>query len=261
MLMPIGWWKTLKLGELLCVPWQFLSNSLESNENASFLFRFYGLSRLFHSFWAQSISKWVKIRDPREKTPNQPQAELGLSHMWQISARLQPTGWDDKRFRVLKISILNHSATGVAVKWRILYNCLSCFRILPINFFQAHFTTDCACKTKSNNTYLTHQGSHSCLNIPLKFTEIAWAASWQNQQNDCAQWSLRSAWIVSFRPVWSESSLCAQWVAKDPRFHQADSEDSDQTGRMPRLIWVFTGCTGHLVGFVMRRLTCVLMGC
>ena len=36
----------------------------------------------------------------------------------------------------------------------------------------------------------------------------------------------------SIRPVWSESSLCAQWVAKDPSFLRADSEDSDQTGRM-----------------------------
>ena len=44
-------------------------------------------------------------------------------------------------------------------------------------------------------------------------------------------------------PVWSESSLCAQWVAKDSRFLHADSKDSDQTGRMPRLIWVFAGCT------------------
>ena len=34
-------------------------------------------------------------------------------------------------------------------------------------------------------------------------------------------------------PVWSESSLCAQWVAKYPRFLHADSEDSDQTGRIP----------------------------
>ena len=47
----------------------------------------------------------------------------------------------------------------------------------------------------------------------------------------------------SVRPVWSESSLCAQWVAKGPRFLHADSEDSDQTGRMPRLIWVFAGRT------------------
>ena len=56
-------------------------------------------------------------------------------------------------------------------------------------------------------------------------------------------------------PVWSESSLCAQWVAKDPSFLHADSEDSDQIGRMPRLIWVFAGRTCHFVGFVMRRLS------
>ena len=46
---------------------------------------------------------------------------------------------------------------------------------------------------------------------------------------------------LGIRPVWSESSLCAQWVAKDPSFLYADSEDSDKTGRMPRLIWVFVG--------------------
>ena len=45
------------------------------------------------------------------------------------------------------------------------------------------------------------------------------------------------------RPDRSGSSLCAQWVAKDPKFLHADSEDSDQTGRMPRLIWVFAGRT------------------
>ena len=48
---------------------------------------------------------------------------------------------------------------------------------------------------------------------------------------------------MGIRPVWSESSLCAQWVAKDPRFLHADSEDSDQTGPIPRLIWVFAGRT------------------
>ena len=36
--------------------------------------------------------------------------------------------------------------------------------------------------------------------------------------------------------IWSESSLCAQWIAKDPSLLHADSEDSDQTGRMPKLI-------------------------
>ena len=56
-------------------------------------------------------------------------------------------------------------------------------------------------------------------------------------------------------PVWSESSMCTQSVAiKDLSFLHADSEDSDQTGRMPRLIWVFAGRTCHFIGFVMRWL-------
>ena len=48
---------------------------------------------------------------------------------------------------------------------------------------------------------------------------------------------------LGIRLVWSESSLCTQWVAKDPSFLHAGCEDSDQTGRMPRLIWVLAGHT------------------
>ena len=48
-----------------------------------------------------------------------------------------------------------------------------------------------------------------------------------------AQRRLRSAWASAQS---DQSSLCAQWVAKGLRFLHADSEDSDQTGRMPRLI-------------------------
>ena len=67
----------------------------------------------------------------------------------------------------------------------------------------------------------------------------------------CSIWAAsnqRSGMCI--RSVWSESSLCTQWVAKDPSFLHANSEDSDQTGRMPRLIWVFAehtcqgGCPG-----------------
>ena len=57
-------------------------------------------------------------------------------------------------------------------------------------------------------------------------------------------------------PPRSESSLCAEWVAKDQSFLHADSEYSDQTGQMPRLIWVFAGRTCHFVGFVMLQLKC-----
>ena len=59
---------------------------------------------------------------------------------------------------------------------------------------------------------------------------------------------------LGIHPVWSETSLCTQWVAKDPRCHHVDREDIDQTGQMPRLIGVFAGRTCHFVGFIMRRL-------
>ena len=59
---------------------------------------------------------------------------------------------------------------------------------------------------------------------------------------------------LGIRPVWSESSLSA-WRNIGPlTTYWAHSEDSDQTGQMPRLIWVFAGSTGHFVGFVMRQL-------
>ena len=44
-------------------------------------------------------------------------------------------------------------------------------------------------------------------------------------------------------PVWSESSLSAWRKLESLATHWGHSEDSDQTGRMPRLIWVFAGRT------------------
>ena len=52
----------------------------------------------------------------------------------------------------------------------------------------------------------------------------------------CAQ---RRQISLRIRPVWSESSLSA-WRSTEPlATHWAHSKNSDQTGRMPRLIWVF----------------------
>ena len=53
----------------------------------------------------------AKTGDLREKPPDHPQAELGLSHMWPERGS-NPQRWDDERFRALKISRLNHSAMG-----------------------------------------------------------------------------------------------------------------------------------------------------
>ena len=41
-------------------------------------------------------------------------------------------------------------------------------------------------------------------------------------------------------------------------FPHVDNEDSDQLGRMARLIGVFAGHTCHFVGFVVLRLICYM---
>ena len=55
-------------------------------------------------------------------------------------------------------------------------------------------------------------------------------------------------------PPKTQISLGIKKVAKDLSFLHADSEDLDQTGLMPRLIWVFAGHTCHFVGFVVLRI-------
>ena len=65
---------------------------------------------------------------------------------------------------------------------------------------------------------------------------------------------------LGIRPVWSESSLSAWRNLGSLANYWAHSEDSDQTGRMPRLIWVFADALAdlslrwahsHCVGFVV----------
>ena len=83
---------------------------------------------------------------------------------------------------------------------------------------------------------------------------MKWATLWQN--NKMTVHPAKTQISLGICPVWSEPSLCTQWVAKDPRFLHADSEDSDHP---LSLIWVFAGCKCHFVGFVMRWLKCLLI--
>ena len=60
------------------------------------------------------------------------------------------------------------------------------------------------------------------------------------------KWHVRPAKTqisLGILPVWSESSLSALRNIGSLATHWAHSEDSDQTGRMPRLIRVFDGRT------------------
>ena len=82
----------------------------------------------------------------------------------------------------------------------------------------------------------------------LKKTKLS-HCTWKPTNNLCAQWRLRSARASA---QFDQSSLCAQQLLAQYCFML--TVKTDQTGRMPRLIRVFAGCTCHFVGFVLRWL-------
>ena len=67
-----------------------------------------------HSEPSQSFGG-AKTGDPWEKNPDHTQAELGLYHMWPELGS-NPQQRDDEPLSALKISSLNHLATGPAYK-------------------------------------------------------------------------------------------------------------------------------------------------
>ena len=75
------------------------------------------LSRVNHYGGAQT-------GDPREKTHDPSQTELGLSNM-RPELGSNPQRWDNERFRAQKIRVINHLATGAAghaiMKWLSRY--------------------------------------------------------------------------------------------------------------------------------------------
>ena len=108
------------------------------------------------------------------------------------------------------------------------------------------------CETRLDSTQPAQLQMLASLGVLDTATILKSATAWQNQQNDlCAQKRLRSAWV----PAKSDQSSLSAWRNIGPlTIHWAHSKDSDQTGRMPRLIWVFAGHTHHFIYFVVRQL-------
>ena len=133
----------------------------------------------------------------------------------------------------------------------------------PFNFYLT--ITRFASKVSQRKKFpvqLSTQNIHHCNQWNTSFLLIRY----NGFANACFWWSyssksyyIHAIWIFFFNkllrktqislgihPVWSESLLCAQWVAKDSVLLHGDSEDSDQTGRMRRLIWVFAGAQSRI---------------
>ena len=111
-------------------------------------------------------------------------------------------------------------------------------------------------KSHDLSTFSYNKNIHNIVSVTVYddkcFAPENWAASWQNQQNGmCAQRRHRSAWASAQS---DQSSLSAWRNLRHVRYyanHWAHSEYSDQTGRMPRLIWVFAGHTCQFVCFII----------
>ena len=114
---------------------------------------------------------------------------------------------------------------------RVMWSCA-----LPV--FGASSDQSCL---SDRNVHSSNQAVRTLLCVMIFLKSMSHTTT--NQQNDlCTQQRLRSAWASAQS---DQSSLCAHWVAKVPMLLHANSEDqyliedSDQTGQMPRLIWVF----------------------
>ena len=93
----------------------------------------------------------------------------------------------------------------------------------------------------------------------LRMITVKQNESPHDKTNNVAMHPAKTQISLGIPPVWSESSLSSWRNLGSLATHWANSEDSDQTGRMSRLIWVFAGRTCHIVGFVIwqrRGTTC-----
>ena len=132
------------------------------------------------------------------------------------------------------------------------------YRKLSFNYHQIHSSTVSLTLFQKENLLILPSKSITCMLriiIKPKLHSISlpyWATARKPTKQPVHP--AKTQISLGICPVWSESSRCTLRVAKDPILLHADIKDSDQTGRMPKLIWVFTGHIGHFVGFVMRQL-------
>ena len=95
----------------------------------------------------------------------------------------------------------------------------------------------------------------------LTLKSVCWTSIFRNMSRDV--WkrtfkNVRPAKIqisLRIRAVWSESSPCAFWTAKD-----VDNGYLDPTARMRRLIWVFVGGS-HVRTYVLLRYGSYILFC
>ena len=108
----------------------------------------------------------------------------------------------------------------------------------------------CTFRVVSNRWFDKEVRHSTSLNITViikRVKDYKWATAWQK----LTKWPMRPEKSRITCPGLLESSLSAWRRLSTLAVLKAHSEDSDQTERMSRLIWVFAERTCHFVGFVM----------
>ena len=116
-------------------------------------------------------------------------------------------------------------------KYQNLMRWLICSYVYSFNStsFQCHFTSVYAyfCTNFCVLVYLYVKKSHFsvCLTGDEKISKDHIYEPPHDKTNKMTVRPVKTQISLDIRPVWSESSLCAQWVAKDPSFLHVDSGD------------------------------------
>ena len=131
------------------------------------------------------------------------------------------------------------------------YPILFRFVFKPKFIFSQPFWSDHCANMEINKSPPNLPQCLSLENWKFKYRLPVWSELRHDKTNKMSGRPAKTQISLGIHPVWSGSCLCAQWVAEGPRFLQADSEDFDQTGQMPRLIWVIVG----------RTLTLLVLSC
>ena len=108
--------------------------------------------------------------------------------------------------------------------------------------------------------WFCHEAAHIAFHLVVNYHDWNFTAvllnknaARQNKQNDMyAQRRLRSAWASTQSEVWSESSLCGQWIAKDPRLLHSCGQwrlwsDWSETSLVAQVIMLVLSYCGSLI--------------
>ena len=204
-----------------------------------FLFSLTSLSRLFHSYRDESISRWGKTGLPRENHLTHEQADLDLSHMSPMrgSNPHQPQRWD---YPMIKddneISHLNNSATGAAPGHP---DCLVCFVMQLFNLFSQMQKADLLCTALN----MVNPWCSKLFRMLKWIFCIIWAASWENQQSAYAKTKTQISFVVTAKLI--SAFVFATWIVQYLFFLNSKFQASSHLQWLHSLVCVRPGQNPH----------------